>query len=30
MEIRTETVNLTIPDGKMPAYLCRPGTRVLL
>ena len=25
MEIRTETVNLTIPDGKMPAYLCHPA-----
>ena len=25
MDIRTETVNLATPDGKMPAYLCRPA-----
>lgn len=25
MELRTETVGLQTPDGKMPAYLCRPA-----
>ncbi len=25
MDIRRETVNLATPDGKMPAYLCRPA-----
>jgi len=25
MELRTETVGLQAPDGKMPAYLCRPA-----
>lgn len=26
MELRTETVNLSAPDGQMPAYLCRPAS----
>jgi carboxymethylenebutenolidase len=26
MELRTETVQLTTADGKMPTYLCRPAT----
>ena len=26
MELRTETVNLSGPDGQMPAYLCRPAS----
>ncbi|MFQ5897673.1 MAG: dienelactone hydrolase family protein [Candidatus Methylomirabilia bacterium] len=26
MELRTGTVTLTVPDGSMPAYLCRPAT----
>lgn len=25
MELRTETVNLSAPDGQMPGYLCRPA-----
>jgi carboxymethylenebutenolidase len=26
MEIRTEMMNLSAPDGQMPAYLCRPAS----
>lgn len=26
MDLHTETVTLTVPDGSMPTYLCRPAT----